>query len=92
MEHPKHIQIWAQMQKAQEEGDLETYFRLQDEQRAVLTGKSSRSDEAPAEPAPAADDGIDWEKVAREAKTMVDLNAEATRRWQESQGASEAEE
>lgn len=90
MKHPKHIQIWAQMQKAQEQGDMEAYYRLQDEQRAILTGQASVRSDA-EEQAPAKDDGIDWAKVAREAQIMVDLNKESNKRWQESQG-SEAEE
>ena len=30
----------------------------------------------------AADDGIDWAKVAREAQTMVELNRSANEAWQ----------
>lgn len=81
MEHPEHIKTWAKMQEARDKGDLETYYRLRDEQMAMLTrGKSARTDAEPK------DSGIDWERVAREAQTMVDLNRESTRRWQESHG------
>jgi len=40
----------------------------------------------------AADDGIDWAKVGREAQTMVDLNRSANEAWQGSRKGTKGEE
>lgn len=92
MEHPEHIKIWARMQEARDKGDMDAYYKLQDRHTALLTGATGARSDA-EEPKPAAEpDGIDWERVSREAQTMVDLNKSAMDRWRQGQPGSEAEE
>lgn len=92
MKHPEHIKIWARMQEARDKGDLETYYQLQDQHTALLTGSAMlRTDAEEPTPAPESD-GIDWAKVAREAQAMVDLNKDAMAAWKKGQKASKAEQ
>lgn len=58
--------------------------------KQMARSMNARGD-AKDEPA-AADDGIDWAKVAREAQTMVDLNRPATEAWQSSRKGTKGEE
>lgn len=48
-----------------------------DDAQASARADAEDEDDQPA----AADDGIDWAKVAREAQTMVDLNRSANEAW-----------
>lgn len=95
MEHPEHIKIWARMQEARDQGDMETYSQLREQQIAMLTGRTMPRIDAEEPTTAKESDEIDWDRVARETQTMVDLNREANRRWRESQGSpddSESEE